>query len=247
MSINTYLGPNFTIHVLAVFLASVTLLTQAGTIEDIASIQSKLESRTPPLKAKSIKTSPIDGLYEVYVEGNLIYADKSFSYAIVNGAMLETISKKNLTEESLNQLTTIKFTDLPLQNAIEIKKGSGAYKFAVFSDPDCPYCKSLETGLAKSGVTDYTAYIFLFPLKNLHPDATAKSESIWCAKDKTEAWSNLMLKGTAPEKASCDNPLASNEKLAEEIGVYGTPTIYLSNGGKIQTPQELVAGIKAKK
>lgn len=247
MSMNTYLGPNFTKHVLAVFLASVTLLTQAGTIEDIASIKSKLESRTPPLKAKSIKLSPIDSLYEVYVEGNLIYADKSFSYAIVNGAMLETISKKNLTEESLNQLTTIKFTDLPLQNAIEIKKGSGAYKFAVFSDPDCPYCKSLETGLAKSGVTDYTAYIFLFPLKNLHPDATAKSESIWCAKDKTEAWSNLMLKGTVPEKASCDNPLASNEKLAEEIGVYGTPTIYLSNGGKIQTPQELVAGIKAKK
>jgi thiol:disulfide interchange protein DsbC len=226
-------------------LASFSLLAQAGAQEDIATIQSTLESRTPPIKARSVKPSPIAGLYEVFVQGNLIYTDKTFSYVIVNGAMMDTSSKKNLTEESLNQLTTIKFSELPLQNAIEIKKGSGAYQFAVFSDPDCPYCKSLESGLAKAGISNYTAYIFLYPLKTLHPDAAAKSESIWCAKDKAEAWTNFMVKGTAPEKANCDNPLAANEKLADKIGVSGTPSIYLKNGHQTQNPQELVAAIKA--
>jgi thiol:disulfide interchange protein DsbC len=159
--------------------------------------------------------------------------------------MMDTMSKHNLTEESLKQLTTIKFSELPLQNAIEIKKGTGAYKFAVFSDPDCPYCKSLESGLAKAGLSDYTAYIFLLPLKTLHPDAAAKSESIWCAKNKAEAWTNFMVKGTSPEKANCDNPLTANEKLADEIGVSGTPSIYLNNGHQTQNPQELLTAIKA--
>jgi thiol:disulfide interchange protein DsbC len=226
-------------------LGSDILLSHAGIDEDIATIQSTLDSRIPPIKARSVKPSPISGLYEVFVQGNLIYTDKTFSYVIVNGAMIESTSKRNLTEESLKQLTTIKFSELPFQNAIEIKKGSGAYKFAVFSDPDCPYCKSLESGLAKAGLSDYTAYIFLLPLKTLHPDAAAKSESIWCAKDKAEAWTNFMVKGTTPEKVNCDNPLTANEKLADEIGVSGTPSIYLKNGHQTQNPQELVAAIKA--
>ena len=232
---------------LAIFFASVSLLVKAGTQEDIATIQSVLESKTPPLKAKSIKPSPIPDLYEVFVQGNLIYTDRTFSYAIINGEMLDTKSKKNLTEESIKQVTKINFIDLPLQNAIEIKKGSGSYKFAVFSDPDCPYCKSLESALADTGVTDYTAYVFLYPLKTLHPDAASKSESIWCAKDKVLAWTNFMVKGKTPQKANCENPLAANEQLAAEIGITGTPTIYLSNGQQTQTSQELVAEIKANK
>lgn len=244
MTTGKYVNRNIIQRLLAMLLASGILLAYAGKDEDIATIQSTLESRTPPIKARSVKPSPIAGLYEVFVQGNLIYTDKNFSYVIVNGAMMDTTSKKNLTEESLKQLTTIKFSELPLQNAIEIKKGTGAYKFAVFSDPDCPYCKSLESGLAKDGLSNYTAYIFLLPLKTLHPDAAAKSESIWCAKDKAEAWTNFMVKGTSPEKANCDNPLTANEKLADEIGVSGTPSIYLKNGHQTQNPQELVAAIK---
>jgi thiol:disulfide interchange protein DsbC len=243
MLINKYFRANIIQHSLSILLASVSFLAQASTSEDIATIQSKLAGRTPPLKAKSIKASPIAGLYEVYLQGNLIYTDKNFSYAIMNGEMIDTISKKNLTEESLKKLTTIKFNELPLENAIEIKKGSGAYKFAVFSDPDCPYCKSLESGLVESSISNYTAYIFLYPLKTLHPDAASKAESIWCAKDKAEAWSNFMVKSTAPEKGNCENPLTANEKLAEELGVSGTPTIYLNNGRQIQNPDELINAI----
>lgn len=247
MALKKHFSHNVIHRLLAILFVSFSLLAKAGTHEDVLAIQSIIESRSPPLRAKSIKPSPIPGLYEVFVQGNLIYTDKTFSYVIINGAMIDFISKKNLSEESLKQLSTIKFSDLPLQNAIKIKKGSGTYNFAIFSDPDCPYCKSLESGLVKAGATDFTAYIFLYPLKTLHPDAASKSESIWCAKDKAEAWSSFMLKGTAPEKANCDNPLAANERLADEIGVSGTPTIYLNNGQQTQDLLELIAAIKANK
>jgi thiol:disulfide interchange protein DsbC len=218
-----------------------------GTFEEIAAVKSKMEARTPPLRAKSIKATPINGLYEVFVQGNLIYTDKNFSYVIFNGSMIEMNGKKNLTDESIKQLSKINFSNLPLQNAIEIRKGSGAFKFAVFSDPDCPFCKSLESALAEAEIDDYTAYIFLLPLTNLHPEAAVKSESIWCAKDKAEAWTNLMLRNIAPEKANCSNPIAANEKIAEEIGVGGTPSIYLYDGSLIKNPQDLLAAIAAKK
>jgi thiol:disulfide interchange protein DsbC len=228
-------------------LSSAPLLAYADTTEDIAFIKKNLDSRKPPLTARSVKLSPIAGLYEVYANGSIYYVDKTVSYIMIGGSLLEDATKKNLTAERLKELTTIKFDSLPLNNAIEIKKGNGAYKFAVFSDPDCPFCKKLEQGLDKMGLTDYTAYVFLLPLTELHPDAAVKSESIWCAKDKKEAWLSMMLKDTAPAKAQCENPLSANEKLANEYGVAGTPTIYLNDGSQTQNPQDLVNAINAKK
>jgi thiol:disulfide interchange protein DsbC len=237
----------FILTLINIVFAGTITLAYAGVSEDIAVIKSKLSSRTPPLVAKSITPSPIDGLYEVFVQGDLIYTDKSFSYVIVNAKMMDVATEKNLTAERIKQITTIRFDELPLRNAIEIKKGSGAYKFAVFSDPECPYCKSLELELTKAGAMNYTAYIFLLPLTDLHPDAAKKSEAIWCAKDKAEAWTNFILKGTAPEKATCESPLSANEKLAQEIGVFGTPTIFLNDGQQTQDPEILLSAIKKNK
>lgn len=228
-------------------LSTATFVAHADTTQDIAFIKKNLESRKPPLTAKSVKLSPIAGLYEVYANGSIYYVDKTVSYIMIGGSLLEDSTKKNLTAERLKELTSIKFDSLPFSNAIEIKKGNGAYKFAVFSDPDCPFCKKLEQGLDKMGLTDYTAYVFLFPLTELHPDAAAKSESIWCAKDRKEAWLGWMLKDTAPTKANCENPLSTNDKLANEYGVAGTPTIYLNDGTQTQNPQDLVTAINAKK
>ncbi|MDP1660084.1 MAG: DsbC family protein, partial [Methylotenera sp.] len=121
-------------------LSGTTLVAQANTADDIATIKSNLEKRKPAIIAKSIKPSPLAGLYEVYANGNIFYVDKTVSYVMVGGALMEDSTKKNLTAERLSELTSIKFDTLPIKNAIEIKKGTGAYKFAVFSDPDCPYC-----------------------------------------------------------------------------------------------------------
>jgi thiol:disulfide interchange protein DsbC len=247
VAISKNLKMNLIFASVGILLAGTSVLVQADTVDDIAAIKNNLEIRTPPIKAKSIKLTPLAGLYEVFAKGNIYYVDKTVSYVMVGGSILDGVTKKNLTAERLKELTTIKFADLPLKNAIEIKKGTGAYKFAVFTDPDCPYCKTLEQGLDKMAVTDYTAYVFLHPLKELHPDAIAKSESIWCAKDQQESWLNWMVKGTAPVKNTCDNPIESNAKLANDLGVAGTPTIYLNNGNQTQNPQELLAAMKEKK
>jgi len=211
---------------------------------DIDAIKSKLQSLSSGFKIKSVTPSAIPGIYEVFANGSIYYVDKSAKYLMADARLIETESKRNLTAERLKVLTAVKFESLPFKNAFEIKQGTGAYHFAVFSDPDCPFCKNLEVGMNKLGVTNYTASIFLFPLQELHPDARWKAEAIWCASDPSTTWRSWMLDGKVPEKKTCDNPIDANIKLANELGVYGTPTIYLNDGTQTSDPQQLVDAIR---
>ena len=98
----------------------------------------------------------------------------------------------------------------------------------MFSDPDCPYCKQLESNLTK--VTDVTIYTFLYPLEGLHPDAKRKSVGVWCAKDRVKAWDDLMLRNVVSDANCADHPVDRNLKLAESMSVTGTPTLIFANG-----------------
>lgn len=229
---------------IAVLAALIPLCALAG--DEPETIRGSLEKHNPRIRIQSIQPSPLPGIYEIYANGQMLYVDKTGQYVLAGGNLFENASKRNLTAERLAELSTIQFDTLPLQNAIEIRKGNGAYKFAVFSDPDCPYCKTLEQRLDKQGLTDYTAYIFLYPLEELHQDARSKAEAIWCTQDRGTAWNAWMKSGKLPEKASCENPINANKKLGESLGVNATPTIYLNNGKQASSPEELVAALKQK-
>jgi thiol:disulfide interchange protein DsbC len=117
----------------------------------------------------------------------------------------------------------VDFASLPLQHAIKSVHGQGRRTLAVFSDPDCPYCKKLEQELAK--VDDVTVYTFLMPLEQLHPDSRAKADAVWCSKDRSAAWSALMLDGKVPKKTKgCQAPHQAVLPLAEMLGLrYAFP------------------------
>ena len=108
-------------------------------------------------------------------------------------------------------------------------RGNGKLKVAVFSDPDCPYCKRLEHEFEK--MTDITIYNFMMPIPSLHPDAARKAEILWCQPNPTQAWTDWMRKGQFPSgKANCDNPVAETTSLGEQFGFNGTPTLVFPNG-----------------
>ena len=54
-----------------------------------------------------------------------------------------------------------------------------------------------------------------------------------------------MKDGKLPEKKTCDTPVDTIAKIADDLGVMATPTIYLQNGQQA-SPQELVEAIKQK-
>jgi len=214
----------------ALLLALLTTTALAGD----ADIRKSIESSFPGTKIGSITKSPVNGLFEVVADGQqgplVIYSDDKGEYVLV-GDLLNVQSKRNLTRERMDKLTEVKWDSLPLKNAIKVVKGDGSRKLAVFSDPDCPYCKKAEAEFNK--LDNVTVYTFAYPLP-MHPDAGRKAKLVWCSKDRAQAWQDLMLKGTLPNgKTDCDNPIDENLALGAKLRVDGTPALIFPNGKRI--------------
>ncbi|MDO4998569.1 MAG: DsbC family protein, partial [Neisseria sp.] len=142
------------------------------------------------LKVQSVQATPIAGLYEVVVSGNqVVYTDAKADFMLV-GDLINVNTKESLTEERNEELRKIDYASLPLDKAIKEVRGNGKLHVAVFSDPDCPFCRRLEQEFAK--MTDITIHTFMMPIPSLHPDAARKAEQIWCQPNPTQAWINWM-------------------------------------------------------
>jgi len=172
------------------------------------------------------------GLYELIVNGEVVYSDENFDYIIYEGNIIDVKNDRNFTEERKRKLAMIPFEDLPLDLAFKKVKGKGERKMAVFTDPDCPFCKRIEGDLAK--VDNVTIYMFLFPIDSLHPNATDKAKRIWCSTDRNKAWDDYMQKGVAPSAApTCDNPVDRLVQFGTQRGINATPTLVFGNGDRV--------------
>jgi thiol:disulfide interchange protein DsbC len=199
---------------------------------DESSLKKTIESTYPKVRVQSVTKTPFNGLYEVFLDGQIIYTDEKFSYLITDGRLIDPKNRRDLTSERMDELTRVDFGSLPLAQAVKVVKGNGSRKMAVFSDPDCPYCKKLEKELI--GVNDVTIYTFLYPLDGLHPDAANKSRAIWCAPDRSKAWQEWILNGQLPKGvASCDAPIKEVAELGRKLGISSTPTLIFADGKRL--------------
>lgn len=200
-----------------------------SALADEAAIKKAVEARMPGAKVAGVVQTPYAGLYEVQVDGNLLYVDEQVRYILV-GSLYDGQTLDNLTEARMRAINRIKFSDLPFSQSIRIVKGKGTRQLAYFSDPNCPYCKRLEHVLA--GMDDLTLYVFLYPI--LSPDSMTKSQAIWCARDRAQAWTSFMLDGKAlGNKTDCDTPVRKNLQLGQKLGVRATPTLFFVNGERV--------------
>ncbi|QKS31502.1 DsbC family protein [Accumulibacter sp.] len=198
-------------------------------LADEAAVRKSLESKLGrPLT--SLTRTPYLGLYEAYADGQIFYTDDKVS-VIIAGALIDGKSMKNITDERLQKLTAIKFSELPLTLAVKQVRGDGKRVFATFEDPNCGYCKKLAKDLAK--LDNVTIYTFLYPI--LSPDSLDKSNRIWCAADKAKAWNDWMVDGKAPGgKGDCDTTAVKKTiEIGRKLAINGTPTIFFTDGERI--------------
>ena len=198
-----------------------------------AAIRKALSERLPQLpKIDEISRTPIAGLYEVRYGGtNLLYSDEKGDFVMVNGSMVDTKTRVDLTEARMDKLLAVDFEKLPLKDAMVVRQGNGSRRLAVFADPNCGYCKRFERDLLT--VKDVTIYTFLIPI--LGPDSTTKSRDIWCSKDAQRAWRAWMVEGLAPTKAAagCDTAaMDRNLAFSQTHRITGTPALFFEDGAR---------------
>lgn len=196
-----------------------------------AEVKKNMQARYPAIEVESVGRTPLPGIYEIFVNGEILYADEKVNYIIAGGRLVDAKTRTDLTAERLRKLQAIPFDQLPLQQSFKIVRGNGKRKLAYFTDPNCPYCKKLEQELAS--LKDVTLHVFLFPI--LSADSADKSRAVWCAKDRAKAWTDLMLKDVQPPKPAekCDAPLEKVVAYGQDKGIRGTPTLIFADGSRI--------------
>jgi thiol:disulfide interchange protein DsbC len=208
-----------------------TLLFSATAQANEAVIRKALAEQFPNASIASVQKTPYSGLFEVYIDGQLIYVDAQAKYVFA-GDVIDLKTKSNLSQERLNRLQAIKWDTLPLKNAMKTVKGKGERQLVVFSDVDCPFCRKFEAELAK--VDNITVYTFLYPIEGLHPKAVQISRQIWCAPDRNKAWDDYITRGTIPSNdGKCANPVDETIALGNKLKVSGTPTLVFANGVRV--------------
>lgn len=192
-------------------------------------IKAELKKFAPEATVDSVRKTSYGNLYEIVTSGDIYYTDETGSF-IVSGPLIDLKSKTNVTEMRLRTINAVKWSELPLDDAIKITRGNGSRKIAIFEDPNCGYCKRFERDLI--GVTDITVYVFLYPI--LAADSVEKSKAIWCNADKGKAWLDHMVKdGQISGDTKCVNPIDKNLALGRGKRVAGTPTIIFENGDRV--------------
>ena len=212
--------------------ALLLLMTLAvGATADEAAVRRLIQSRIgAEARIEQIERVPGSSLYEVTIRGadgpQLFYVDER-ARVIVVGQVLDGKSGRNLTEERLRTLNAIDWASLPFADAITTKRGNGRRRIAVFSDPNCPYCKRFEKDLAK--LDDITVHIFLYPV--IRPESIPLTKSVWCSPDRARAWNDLMLRDIQPAASpDCPTPVEKLVALGRTLGANSTPTWFVETG-----------------
>jgi thiol:disulfide interchange protein DsbC len=220
---------------LAGFLALLSVLpVSAGAQEQL--IRKAVAERFPNAKVESITKTPYPGLLEMIVDGTVFYTDEKFTF-VIDGSLIETKTWSNITQARRDEIEArlqgpIAFRDLPLAQAVKTVRGNGRRVIATFEDPNCGFCRQFHSQLAK--LNDVTIYTFLYPIIS-PPDSVEKSRAVWCAKDRSRAWDEVMTTGKiAPAPANCKAPIDEVMKLGAKYNVKSTPTIFLSDGTRLR-------------
>lgn len=195
------------------------------------------------VNVKSVKQSPSNGLFELLVEKDnkqgIVYIDygkKHFMQGmIVNIESMQQVSAHAQDLPQPKQTTSLDVTKIPVDKAVIIGNPKGSKKIFVFTDPDCPYCRTGHAELKKLAkiAPDVAIHIMLLPLP-MHPAAYDKSRTVLETKsldllDKAFEGKEI----PKPTKESSKKEIDEIVKFANDNGINGTPTMVMPDG-KIQ-------------
>lgn len=203
-------------------LAAVLACFSCATLADEADVRKAVESKLG--KVEKIAKAPMPGMWEVWVEGQILYVDDKATHVLF-GNLLDMKSGRNITAER-------QFNALPLDLALKQVRGSGKNVMVTFEDPNCGYCKKLAKDI--NTLKDVTVYTFLLPV--LGDDSYEKSKAIWCAPDRSKAWVDWMTAGKQPPAApaKCDVAgLNRSAQLGGRLRINGTPAIFFAGGERV--------------
>ena len=217
---------------LLVSIASGLTSAVAEPTQDFAAIEQAVRQAMPSTRIDAIAPAPIPGLVEVVAGQNVLYADTSGRWLVV-GHLYDLKTARDVTAERKAQLARIEWQALPLDAAVHY--GEGPLKLAIFSDPECPWCRKLHEALQHAEGIE--VWEIMFPVAALHPTARDTAVAILCQAQPAEALTRVMTgqaMDSEPAPAECIEQAQQHIDQAMAFGrahgIQGTPTLIATDG-----------------
>lgn len=216
---------------LRIFTLVITISAAAQVSADdaFAELKASLAKRLPQYEVSHVDKTPVEGIYQVIIGGQVLYMTKDAQY-MLDDNLIDLSTRKNYTEDAMSGIRLSEIDQLGEEKMVVYTPETIKHTITVVTDIDCPYCRRLHSEMDQymaSGVQ--VRYIFM-PLKGQSDYRT--TVSVWCAKDKNEALDKAKG-GTQLKVKDCDNPIDEHLKVAKSLGVRGTPAIILQDGSML--------------
>lgn len=219
---------------LSVFLYA-ALWAGAGAAEIAPDVEQKLTSSLkaifPDLKADGVRSTPVEGLYEVQFGPRVFYIDEDGRY-LIEGSIFDLQSRQNLTAERQKSLRLAAVNDFGEQNMIVFSPQNPQSTITVFTDIDCPYCRKMHAQIDEYLKRGIEVRYLLFPRAGVGSDSYKKAVSVWCSEDRGKALTRAKS-GQSVNSASCEHLVDRHLSLGAMLGVTGTPAIISDQGDLI--------------
>jgi thiol:disulfide interchange protein DsbC len=200
-----------------------------GAVEKI--ITATLNTRLPGLEISSIRDAGIPGWYEVMLGAEVVYVTEDGRY-MFQGNLLDLEKQRNLTEERRSHARVDLLKGIPASEMIIFAPEKTQHTIYVFTDVDCPYCRRLHQDVPKLNAMGIAVKYLAFPREGVGSETYREMEAVWCAKDRNKALTKAK-QGVRITGAQCDDPVGRQFLIGQDMGIRGTPAIYLEDGRQI--------------
>lgn len=202
-----------------------------GTNTVPAEIRANISKSFPDVKVDDIRPSPMKGVYEVVMGGDIAYVSGDGRFLIA-GDMYEIGSRTNLTESGRQKARVQALAKLDERDMIVFKPQAVKHTITVFTDVECGYCRKLHGEISQLNGMGVQVRYLAYPRAGPGTDDWRKMEAVWCSKDRKTAITDAKA-GKDVKAEQCAAPIAKQFKLGEQLGVRGTPAIFTNSGDYI--------------
>lgn len=215
---------------LSISLGAVFLLigVTSASATDFEAIEARLSNLVPDLDQVAISETPVPGLMQVQIGGDVVYMSEDGRY-LVQGRLIDMETQSDLTDAAKALLRQEQLQSLDRDELVSFGSDNADYEVLVFTDPDCGYCRRLHQQVAEYESAGIKISYLAFPRAGVGSQTYDKLVSVWCAEDRQGAM-DVAKAGRTPTPATCDNPVTEQYQMGQSMGVTGTPSIMTLNG-----------------
>lgn len=198
---------------------------QAAEIDDL---KQQLKQNLPEINFDSLQPVGDTGLYEAVINGEIIYFTADGRY-VMQGELVSLESKTNLTEQRRVSLRKGIIEGLNEEDMIIFEPDEVEHTLTVFTDIDCVYCRKMHSQIEKYQDLGIRIRYMAYPRGGIGSESYDDAVTVWCHEDRQDAMTRAKA-GEELDTKTCSNPVEAEFNTGRQLGVQGTPAIFLESG-----------------